>query len=327
MKQIVAITGANGFIGSHLVELLVKKNFYVKCIVRPSSNLKWIEDLPIEVIDCGLADVVKLEQAFKGAEYVFHLAGGVKAKNQQAYDFANVSLTKNVLEACKTSPTIKKIIVTSSLAAAGPAKLNEPISEKKVRQPLSKYGISKMRQEQLTEQYFDELPITIIRPPVVYGARDTEVFQFIELVNRGLMLKAGFNKKYISIIYVEDLVNGMLQAAFSEECVSETYFLSGDEIFNWDEMGQIVASILNKKPVKLMVPHIILGAIAAVAELGGVLTNSTPTLNFEKVKEMKQVAWTCYNEKAKKDFAFKPYFSLQQGMLKTINWYKQNNWI
>ena len=114
-KQVAVVTGANGFIGSHLVDYLLKKNFEVRCIVRGSSNLQWLENKNVTVFNCGLFDKSGLREAFRGANYIFHVAGVVKAKNAEGYYKGNVEATKVLLEvAAEMKQNIKKFLIVSS---------------------------------------------------------------------------------------------------------------------------------------------------------------------------------------------------------------------
>ena len=97
-KSIAVVTGANGFVGSHLVDFLLQKNHTVRCITRKTSNLRWLEGKNVEIFDCGLNDKAGLRKAFEGAEYIYHVAGVVKSKKPEGYFKGNVDATKTVLD-------------------------------------------------------------------------------------------------------------------------------------------------------------------------------------------------------------------------------------
>lgn len=326
-KETAVITGANGFVGSHLVDFLLQKNVKIKCIVRKSSDLKWLENKNVELDFCGLNDVNLLSKSFENASYIFHIAGTVKANNQAGFDYGNIQLTEHVLKASVASKnSLKKIVITSSLAAAGPSGIGAPHTEKVVCNPVSEYGKSKLKQEVLAERYFKDLPIVIARPPVVYGERDTEVLEFFQAVNKGIIPMAGTKEKYLSTIYVKDLVEGLWQMAVSEQH-SEVYFLSGIEEMNWTEFGQVAAKVLGKQARKLKIPHFVIKSLAFGGEIVGKFTKNMPALNLNKYQEIKQSAWTCSAEKAKADFGFLAKFTLEESLVNTIDWYKKNKWI
>lgn len=328
MRKIISvITGANGFIGSHLVAYLLEQKHEIKCIIRETSDLKWISDLNVEFIKCGLNDVPKLSAAFEGATYIFHLAGVTRAKKFEDYIKGNVGLTENVFKACEGHSSIKKIIVTSSLAASAPAQLDQPVTEETPSRPISLYGKSKVEMEQMLKKKYNHLPYVIVRPPVVYGPRDTEVLLFFKTVQKGLVSKIGFGKKQVSLVYIDDLIRGLFLAATKENAVRQTYFFTSHRMLEWEEIGKETASILGKKTIKLSVPHFAVYIVAGIAEIFSVFQQKAPTLNLEKAKEMTKEAWTCSDEKARKELGYKPLVDLNEGFKVTLDWYKKNAWL
>ncbi|MEM6725619.1 MAG: NAD-dependent epimerase/dehydratase family protein [Bacteroidota bacterium] len=323
----VAVTGANGFVGSHLVDLLIAEGHSVKAIIRSSSNTRWLDGKPIELVRCGLTDVPALQEAFVDVEIVFHIAGVVTAKTEAGFMKGNVETTKNVLEACLNAPKLKKVLVTSSLAAAGPTKVGRPLKESDTPSPINWYGFSKKAQEDLATTYADRLPIVIVRPPAVYGERDTELYIFFNTINKGLFTKVGFNKKSLSMVHVRDLVRGMYLAATKENSTGETYFLSSDPAeYGWDEIKATSSRLLNKKPIPLSIPHGVVHLVGAVATLVTPLLKKTPTINKQKAIEIVQESWSCTSEKAKAELGYEPALSLEQGFKETFDWYRKEGW-
>jgi dihydroflavonol-4-reductase len=184
-KSIAVVTGANGFVGSHLVDYLLTKDFEVRCIVRKSSNLQWFDGKDLKIYDCGLFDKNGIREAFKNANYIFHIAGVVKAKNEDGYLKGNVEATKVLLEvADEMRDKIKKFVVVSSQTVSGPAEKNKPVTEEMVPNPLTTYARSKLKQEQLTLSFKDKFPVTVCRAPAIYGERDTEIFIYFHVFYR-----------------------------------------------------------------------------------------------------------------------------------------------
>lgn len=329
-KQLTAlVTGSNGFVGSHLVDLLLKKNFSVKCLVRKSSNLKWLQNKNVEIIDCGLFDKSGLQSAMKDVDYIFHVAGVVKSKKPEGYFIGNADATKNLLEAAlEFKNQIKKIVIVSSLTAVGPSKdeLN-PVDEITTPMPITTYGRSKLEQENISKKFMEELPITICRAPAVYGERDTEIFIFFKTYKNGLMTTIGFNKKIISLIHVQDLVYGFYLAAISNNSSSQIYFISSERFYTWDEIGNVCKKVFNKNSVKIKVPHSIVFAIAAIAQFFAMFSSKAATLNIEKAKDITQSAWICNTKKAVEQLGYKQNISLEEGIEKTVVWYKKECWL
>jgi dihydroflavonol-4-reductase len=327
-NPIAVVTGANGFVGSHLVDFLLSKKFRVRCIVRKSSNLQWLEGKDIEVFKCGLTDINGLREAFNGANYIFHVAGVVKAKKPEGYFKGNVETTRVLLEtALEFRDTIRKFLVVSSLTVSGPSANGKPVDENAECKPITTYGRSKLAEEELARSYMDRLPITICRAPAVYGERDTEIFIFFNTFNKGLMTTIGFDKKILSLIHVADLVEGVYLAAISEKSTGKIYFISSEKYYTWEEVGNITAKILNKKPVKVKVPHSVVYSIAAIAQFFAMFSSKPATLNLEKARDITRHAWTCDTTRAINELGYKQKISIEEGIKRTCDWYKKMNWI
>ena len=200
-QPIAVVTGATGFVGSHLVDHLLSKNYKVRCIIRKSSSLKWLEGKEVEIYDCGLLDSQGLRKAFEGAEYIYHVAGVVKSKTPEGYFKGNVETTKNLLEVAEEFKNkIKRFLIVSSQTATGPSLNGIPVTEEDTPSPITTYGRSKLAEEELAKTFMNKFPVTICRAPAVYGERDTEIFIFFKTFNSGLMTTIGFETKKISFI-------------------------------------------------------------------------------------------------------------------------------
>ena len=201
MKALV--TGATGFVGSHLVDKLIEKNYEVYCLKRKTSSTKWLDGKNVKYVEGDLFSNDALESCIKDMDYVFHVAGVVKAKNKEGFYHGNSDSTKNLLEiAYKVNPGLKKFIFVSSLAACGPAKTDKPVDESTVPDPITTYGLSKLKAEEEVFKYRDKFPISIVRPPAVFGPRDTEILIYFKTFSKGLNSVIGFDAKYLSLVYV-----------------------------------------------------------------------------------------------------------------------------
>ncbi len=327
-KQIAVVTGANGFVGSHLVDYLLAKNFEVKCIVRKSSNLRWLEKKNVEIFDCGLFDKEGLRTAFKNASYIFHVAGVVKAKNEEGYFKGNVEATKILLEvAAETKHTIKKFLIVSSQTVSGPSLNGKPVNEEMECKPITTYARSKFKQEQVVLSFKDIFPVTICRAPAIFGERDTEIFIYFQVFNKGITTLIGFDKKVLSLLHVSDLAEGLYLAAVSDRSAGKTYFISSEKFYTWDEVGNITSKVLNKKAFRIGIPHFVVFIVAAVAQFFSMFSSKPATLNIEKAKDLIQKAWICDTSKAIQELGYRQKISLEEGIKRTCDWYKQMKWI
>ncbi len=326
--MISVVTGGTGFVGSHLVDLLLSKGHSVKCIVRKTSNLRWLKGKPVEIIDSGLLNKEKLKEILKDADYLFHVAGVVKAKDWEGYYKGNVEPAKNLLESLvELNSQIKRVIVVSSQTVSGPSRDGKPVTEEMEPRPITRYGKSKLEEEKLVLSYKSMLPITIIRPPAIYGERDTEIYLFFKTYKQGLMTKVGFDKKLISIINVKDLVRGIYQAAMEPKAEGEIYFISSEKFYDWDQIGDATAKAFGKKAIKISLPHFLVYSVAVIAEFFALFSKKAATFNIEKARDFVQKYWICSAGKAKRDFGFVQEISLEEGIKQTIDWYKSEKWL
>ena len=328
------VTGGTGFIGSHLVEHLVDQGYHVTCLIRKTSNLRWLDHLltakspQVELVTGDLHDSDDLAQHVRDADLVFHLAGLTKAPDAVTYDRVNARGTEHLIEACLGAhPGLDRFVYCSSLAAVGPSRNATPNTEDVTPQPLTDYGSSKLKGEMVVREYVDRLPITIIRPPAVYGPRDADIFLFFQMINRGVIPILGDADKLLSLVHVKDLVAGIYTAAVSERAISETYFLTDGDIHTWRDIERVIADALEKRPLKVKVPFFLLDFISSFTEIAAKITRQTPTLNRQKVQDLKQRFWICDSTKAQQELGYRPIYSLQKGMQETADWYRANGWL
>lgn len=324
----VLITGATGFIGSHLAESLHAKGYQLRCLVRKTSNLHWIRHLPVEYVYGDLFDEQALNTAVKNIDYIYHLAGVTKAKSKEEYFKGNHLATKNLLEIVLSSHSnLKRFIHVSSQTAVGPTLSGLSVDETTPFHPITTYGISKMEAEKECLALMGKLPITIVRPPAVYGPRDKDVFEFFNTMNKGLQPMIGFNNKTVSLIHVKDLVDGMIVAGENPNGLHQTYFISSERFYNWKEVGEITSRVMGKKAIRLRIPEPGVYAIAAVSEVFSFISRKPVLLNLEKAKDIVQNAWTCSIAKAQRELGFRESFTLEEGIKNTIAWYRDQGWL
>jgi nucleoside-diphosphate-sugar epimerase len=322
------VTGATGFVGSHLVDKLLEKGYEVYCLKRKTSSTKWLDGKNVKFVDGDLFSNDKLEEVIKNMDYVFHVAGVVKAKNREGFEKGNNLATKNLVDITyKVNPGIKKFVHISSLAVCGPTPGNVPIDETYEPKPITTYGITKLKAEHEVMKYKGKMNVTIIRPPAVFGPRDAEILVYFKTFSRGLNSIIGFGEKYLSLVYVEELVKGIILAAESDKANGETYFICMDKEYNWDQIGDVTSKVLNKKAFKLKLPHSFVFSVGYIAQFFASFTKNAATLNVEKCKDITRTRWVCSNQKAKEQLGFEHSLTLEEAFKKTADWYKENKWL
>lgn len=334
MKTLL-ITGATGFIGRHLVEQAVNKGYKVIAAVRKTSVTGWLKDSNISSVVLDLSDTHKLVTDLNIAisthgviDVVIHNAGITQSLKIKDYYEANVNLTKNLIVALKESKGLTpKFIFTSSIAAIGPGKSDsfKPITENDNPHPVTHYGKSKLQAEEFIVNQKD-LEWIVVRPTVVYGEHEKNFFNVIKTINNGMEFYAGSKKQMMSFIYVDDLADAFLSMVESD-ISNETFNISDGFDYQITEVNRIIKSVLNKRTKSIVMPIALLKFVAAVNELLSRITRKEPILNSDKVAEFKELNWLCDNSKLIEELGFTPKINFEEGITKTINWYKQNGWL
>lgn len=320
------ITGATGFIGSHLVEELFKRGYKVTCLVRKTSDTKWLEGLDTEIIEGDCAVKNSLNHCVKGQDYIFHLAGLTKTRCKDDFYSANTKGTENIIEAVRQSnPEIKRFVYLSSLSAFGPRNSDGIPDENIEPHPVSDYGMSKLMSEAAILKYSDIIPVTILRPSAVYGPRDKEFFLFFKCIKKGLLPYWG--NGYTSLIYVDDLINALFLTIENEKAVGNVYFISDDVIYTNNDIIEEIASALNVRVFKIKIPKPILPTISFFSEGISKITGKSTMINRDKIKEIMHTDWVCDVTKAKNDISFQPKVGIKKGIQWTADWYRIHKWL
>ena len=236
----VFLTGATGFIGSFVAEQLIQEEHQVTCLTRQNSDLKWLKGLPINLVKGSLTDPQTYLADLKNADYVIHLAGVTKARDQERFYQGNVKATDLLLSAIvENNLSLKNFLLVSSQAAVGPSPSQEPVNEDSPCQPLTEYGRSKLQTEQVAINYREKLPVTIVRPCAVYGPRDSDILNFFRTLKYGFNLMVGKVDQLVNVVYVEDCAQGIIRATFSEKTVGKIYFICEEQPYYWSQFAAI----------------------------------------------------------------------------------------
>jgi nucleoside-diphosphate-sugar epimerase len=316
------VTGATGFIGSHLCEELARRGHKVTCLIREKSNLKWIENIDLKIISGDCEKIESLYDAVDGVDYVFHLAGLTKACSEEKFFCANTRGTENLINAvAEKNPKLKRFIYISSLAAVGPSKNGSPLKEEADPMPVSSYGKSKLEGEKAVLKYKKSIPVTVLRPSAVYGPRDRDLFIFFKILKKGIFPDWG--KCYYSLLYVDDLIQGIILAAENKKAAGEIYFLSDSKFYTNEEIMNAISSALGIKAVRLRVPKCIMPFFAYIGEK----INRHGIINRDKVSELSYSHWICDTTKAREELGFMSKVRIKEGMKWTADWYRIHRWL
>ncbi|HVP77686.1 MAG TPA: SDR family NAD(P)-dependent oxidoreductase [Thermodesulfobacteriota bacterium] len=323
MKALV--TGGTGFIGSHLAEALLQRGTQVRCLVRKENDLKWLKGLPVEIVSGDCSDQTSLSEAVKEVDEVFHLAGITKAVKEKTYFDVNAFGTENLIRAClENNRRLRKFIYLSSQAAAGPCRNGDKKKESDQCEPISAYGQSKRKGEELALDHAHEIPLIILRPTGVYGPRDKDFYTLFKWVSK--RIKPCFSGK-VSLCYVQDVIQAILLAAESQTKSGEIFFLSDGTDYPMREVGDVFAKTMGVTPLSVPIPKWLLFGFASFSEYLSLLSRKPSLISRGMAEQMVEKDWTCDITKAKTTLGFQPQFQLSHGAKLTYQWYKNQNWL
>ncbi len=299
----VLITGSNGFIGSHLAEALFAGGHTLKCMVRKTSDLKWISDTPKECAYADFTDPGTLDRAIEGVEEVYHLGGVVRALYPRRLYDVNTAGTVNLVRALKRrAEPVKRFVYVSSQAAWGPGG----------RGPVSDYGRSKREAE---ESVKDIPGWAIVRPAVVYGPRESDFFSVFKMASKGFFFKPA-GAGLLSFIHVKDCVRGIIEARPGRES-----YLSDGKSYAWDDVCAALGSALERKIRCIRIPDLLLRVLGAAGVICGRAAGMEAPLNPDKVREMLAGDWVMPPPETPAEF------DIAEGFRDTYLWYLENGWL
>ncbi|HEX5731786.1 MAG TPA: NAD-dependent epimerase/dehydratase family protein [Blastocatellia bacterium] len=324
----VLVTGGTGFVGSHLVDRLVERGRNVRCLVRHSSDLKYLKHPQIELVHGALDETTDWDEALEGVSTIYHVAGLTFARRKQDYFRVNHRGTETIVGAAlKRRDRIKKFVQISSLAAIGPARAGEIVNEDTPPNPITPYGRSKLMGEEAVRFAGELLPVTIVRPPAVYGPRDYALYELFKAIAKGLSPTIGRYDKKVSLVHVHDLADGIILAGESEASTGRAYFISSEEVYSIRHITDLLAKIFDRRVRTLAIPRTLAFGVAVAAEASAALFGKPPVINRDKVRDLSQVSWGCSIERAKRELGYSQRVPIEEGLRSTIDWYKQEGWL
>lgn len=324
----ILVTGATGFIGSHLVEALVDKGYKVYGLFRDNKKSEFLRRLGAKPVYGDLLNKDSLINALKNIDVVFHLAAALHAntKSKKTFFDVNVLGTKNLIEACLESK-VKKFVHCSSVGVHGITK--RLANEDSPCKPTTDYDKSKYSAEKLVRNYLNnKMDITIVRPAaIVYGPRDfSAMYGLFKAIESKKFMIIGDGRNIIHMIYVKNLVHGMILASENKIANGQTYILADETLTTVRDIQNIIAKTLNTPKNNFHIPIWFATLLALNFEILSRIIKFSPPLTFSRVSFL--TSNRAYNiSKAKRELGFKSWISLQQGIQETVDWYIKNGYL
>lgn len=318
------VTGATGFVGSHLVEALRRRGDEVTALVRSPARAERLRPLGVRLIEGDLDQEPALARAAEVREVVFHVAGLVAARDPADFFRCNRDGTARVLGAAARAG-VRRFVLVSSLAAGGPTAPGRPLRGPEPPRPVSAYGRSKLAAEELVRA--GPVPWTIVRPPTVYGPRDRELLRLFKLARLGVVPVFGDGSQQLSLVHAADLAEALVAAAAADAARGRLYYACHPEIVTSAELARAVGAAVGRRVVVVPVPP--RAGRAALALAGGaarVLGRAT-ILTADKANEFFQPAWIADPTPLAADTGWRARYDLAMGLPETYRWYRSAGWM
>lgn len=321
------LTGATGFVGSHLAEALLRRGAQVTCLARASSDPRFLPE-GARLERAGLdASVETLARLIGGHRVVYHVAGAVRALRYQDFLAANATAVERLLEAClRSSPRPERFVLVSSLAACGPAAALARVDERQTPAPVSDYGRSKLEGERAALRFRERLSVTIVRPTAVYGPRDRELLPVIQLARRGLLTSSGGPEQVVNFCHVEDIVEGIRLAGEERVESGSTFLLGAEREVSMASLAAMLSRIFERPVRVLPIPRGLIAAAALGAEAWAALRRRPAMLTRQKLPEL-CASWRLDLGAARSRLGYRPRWELEVGLAATIAWYREAGWL
>jgi len=325
----ILVTGGTGYIGEHFIPQLLNRGHSVRLLVRNLEKAKAVFGEKCKYHVGDVTNKVSLRGCCKDIDVVFHMVAKVgnqlpSDENFKAFREVNVEGTKNLIAECEN---IRRFIFVSSIAAMGIVKEN-PITEQSICCPYLPYQVTKYEAEQVVlEEVENGFPGIIVRPTKVYGIGEHEYsyLTFAKLCKRGIFPRVGTGHNYTSNIYITDFVQALVKLV-DKGVIGEKYILASDDSMDFVKSGRIIASVIGRNIIIVPVPANLMILLASIEEKIFCALNRKPIVTKRNIEAT--VTDRVYDiSKAKNELGFTPEISMEQGIKKTVSWYRAENLI
>jgi nucleoside-diphosphate-sugar epimerase len=322
----VLLTGANGFVGSHVLDQLRTRRIPTVLLLRPASDKSFIQPhLPgVQVCNGSITDLDSLSRAMAGISHVIHCAGLTKALSASEFSAVNQGGTRNVVTAAN-SASVQRLVHVSSLAAIGPAKAAHPAREDDPPHPVSQYGRSKLEAEtEVSKKCQGEF--VILRPPAVYGPRDKAFLSLFKAVGHHLLPRTNSSQD-LSLVFVEDLAEVIVASLEKPVARGRAYFVAAPEVVTGRQMAEEIAGQIGHWTVPLPLPVALFWPVCLFRELWARIARRASLLNLQKFAELRAPGWVCDPSRLKQELGLECRTLLQGGIAQTLSWYRSQGWL
>jgi nucleoside-diphosphate-sugar epimerase len=283
-----------------------------------------VEGHDVEIAPGDIRDGAALDRALDGVVDVYHLAALTRSRTRRGMIETNVGGTEKLLRAAVRARLPGRFLLCSSLAAAGPSPDGQAIDESAPCRPVTWYGESKRLAEEAARRESEHLAVTIVRPPAVYGPRDRDFLGVFQAAARGLAPILGSRPHRYNFVYVEDLAEGIVEAARSDGTVGRTYYVTHPEVLTTETFADHVARAVGRSVRHLRIPDGLLGLAARIGDLIGQLTTRPPIINRQRLNDFTADPWLCSGEALARDAGWRASIDAAEGTRRTVAWCREH---
>ncbi len=325
----VLLTGANGFVGSHVLDRLLEERIPARVLLRRRADTSFIHPhlSRVEVCHGGFEDPAGLEVALAGVTHVVHCAGATKALTREGLFHMNQRGTRNLVEAINTAGSrMQRLVHLSSLAAGGAGTRAAPAREMDEARPLSAYGESKLAGEQEVLRGC-RCEFTILRPGGVYGPRDREFLRIFRAAAAGITPLFGGGRQELRLVFAPDLAEVIVRAIRVDGAVGAVVNVAADEVVTTAELVRSIAAAIPRRAMPLPLPMPLLNLVCSTAGFCSILTRKPTLLAWGKYRELAAPGWVADTERLHAIFGEACRTGLKEGLLVTRDWFREHGWL
>jgi len=313
----VFLTGATGFLGSHIAETLVEAGHELTCSVRLSSRTRWLDPLDVETatFDLGTVEPGELASVLSGHDALIHCGALTRARDEREFMRVNAEGTGRIGQAA-VQAGLQRMVFISSLAARGPDGAAGPVSP---------YGRSKAEAERLLAGLEAGLEIVVLRPGGVYGPRDSDLLPLFKMAARGRVIVPR-SEQQLQPVFVEDVASASV-AALAAPVPAAPLPVAHGARQSWAALAAALGEAVGRPGHVTRVPPAMFWTAGLISEMGARLTGKAPAMDRRRARDLSHHQWTCDVAKTETALGWTPRVELREGLLRTAAWYRDQGWL
>jgi nucleoside-diphosphate-sugar epimerase len=326
----ILLTGGSGFLGSHIAEQLDEAGAEVRALVRPTSDTRFLSRLGnVTLVEGTMEDRGSLEKAASGVRGIIHAAALVKARSPARFHRVNAEGTRDLLEAAReVAPELTRFVLVSSLAASGPSSDGSPRPVDARPDPVTHYGRSKLAAEEFVREAGYDFPVSIIRPPLIYGPRDREILTLFKAVQFGVLPMTGAPESRLSAVFAEDCAAACIKALHADVPSGSILPVEDGHTETLEELiGHVEVALGRRARIRVPIPGPVLYLAALATEAAGFVTRRPVMLTRDKLNELRAAHWVCDATETRRSLGWDPTVSFEAGAKRTAEWYLREGWL